>query len=463
MTRRRVTARLNPASLGSLHPGAVSSYGRHGPRTVVHLGVGAFMRAHLATYADDLLRTGHPGLIHGVSLRSDRAERMLAPQAGLFTVNVREPGAPRPPVVVGSIAEVSTGAGAAVAAIASPDTTMVTLTVTEKGYAPSGGCHEGVAPATAATVIARGLAARDRRLAPPVFAPLDNLSGNGEVLRRAVLDAVEEIDGNLRAWISDEVRFASSVVDRMVPATTPADLDEVEAALGLRDDAAVICEEHRSWVITRVDGLPPLEAVGVEVVDDIEVHERRKLRLLNGPHSAVAYAGLVTGCSTIAAATAHPLVAPFAARISAAAVEVVEDAGRADARTFAEDALLRFANPSLGHTCVQVGADGSEKLTQRILPVVELRSRRGLDVGDHALLYACWLAAASGVEVRGTTLPRPDDPLGSELRDALIDGGIEALVERGLRAHDVPGFADLVDRALHRLRDTGEAVLEPDR
>jgi fructuronate reductase len=353
-------------------------YERGGPAPIAHLGVGAFARAHLGVYADDLLRSGWPARIRGVSLRSPRAAKQLGPQDGLYTLVEREPGEDCPPRVLGAIGSVATGRAAAVEAIAAPETTLVTLTVTEKAYEPD------QAPA----VVAEGLARRDRTLPAPVVASLDNVLDNGALLRHRVLEAA---DADLARWIAEEVRFPSSVVDRMVPATTPADLDEVERRLGLRDEAAVVAEHHCSWVLEEVDGLPPLGDVGVEVVSDVGPYQRRKLWLLNAPHSALAYGGLLAGCETIAEAAAHPVVAPFVRRLVDDVLEVAEVP---DPRPFAADALRRFRNPALGHTCRQVGTDGSQKLPQRILPVVAARRERRLPTARLAIVVAAFELAA---------------------------------------------------------------------
>jgi fructuronate reductase len=369
-------------------PDLVPPYDRTAPPRIAHLGVGAFARAHLGAYADDLLRAGWPATIRGVSLRSPAAEEQLAPQDGLYAVLERSPEHDEPPRVLGAITVVATGPDAAVAAIADPTTTLVTLTVTEKAYAPD------EVPA----VLAAGLARRDRFVAAPVVASLDNLADNGELLRRQVLGAAEGIDAGLGRWIADEVRFPSSVVDRMVPATTPADRDEVEHHLGCRDEAAVVAEPHCSWVVEAVDGLPPLADVGVDVVGDVGPYQRRKLWLLNGPHSALAYAGLLAGCETIAEAAEHPVVAPFVRRL---VDDVLEVADVPDAKDFAADALRRFRNPALGHGCRQVGADGSQKLPQRILPVVAARRRRGLPTTRLAVVVAAceWSALDDAVAI----------------------------------------------------------------
>lgn len=465
-----MTRRLSASSLAALDPSAVPAVDRDGPCAVVHLGVGSFMRAHLGTYAEDLLRTGWPARIHGISLRHPDAASRLGPQDGLYSLLVREPDRDEAPVVVGSLCRVSTGASAAIEAIAAPSTRLVTLTVTEQGYRGEGDASAsdtaaadgapGDGPPAVASVIAAGLARRDRAVPAPVVASLDNVVANGRVLAAQVEVAAARADPELARWIHDEVRFPISVVDRMVPATTAADLDEVEARLGLRDEAAVVCEAHRSWAIERVDGLAPLDQVGVEVTDDIAAHERRKLRLLNGPHSALALGGLVAGCDTIADATRHPLVGSLSARIAQAAVEIVELPQAAAAQAFATSAMRRFANPALGHTCRQVATDSSEKLGQRLLPVVEERCARGLPVRDHAVVVACWLAAVVGIPVDGFVAPAPADPVAAALRAASHRGGIADLAANGLPATVPTPFIQEVTDALGRLATEGIRVLE---
>jgi len=413
--------RLTPSTVG---PAESPPYDRRAAAGIVHLGVGAFARAHLGNYADELLRLGHPALIHGVSLRSPLAEQQLAPQDGLYTLSEREPGHVGAPRVLGAFRSVATGRDEAIRAIAAPTTSLVTLTVTEKGY------DVGAAPA----VVAAGLAARGRDLVPPVVASLDNVADNGALLRARVVAAAERRDPGLSRWIAEEVRFPSSVVDRMVPATTPADLELVATQLGRRDEAAVVAERHCSWVLEQVDGLPPFAEVGVEVVADVGDHQRRKLWLLNLPHSALAYAGLLAGCATIADAAEEPAVVAFVDELTADVLAVAEDLP--DAAGFAADAARRFRNPALGHTCRQVGADGSQKLPQRLLPVVAERQRRGLPVERFAMVVALWSAAVQQRPLRGRTLPRPDD------RAATLEGADRELLE-------------LVDSCLTRLERAG--------
>jgi fructuronate reductase len=410
--------RLNASTLAGVGGARLPDYDRSRVPAIVHLGVGAFARAHLGVYADDLLRSGWPATVHGVSLRTHRAEDQLGPQDGLYTVTEREPGTDPAVRVVGALTAVSTGAAAAVDAIAAPTTRLVTLTVTEKGY------DLGIdGPQSVPGVLALALARRRAsEAAPPVFASLDNLEDNGTLLRDRVLEAAERLEPGLSRWIAEEVRFPRSVVDRMVPATAEADIDDVGRRLWVVDLAAVTCEAHRSWVVDAVKGLPPLADVGVDVVPDVGPYQRRKLWLLNGAHSALAYCGLLAGCATIAEAAEHPLVAPFVRQLVDDVLAVLDVPAGLEPATFAADALHRFRNPDLGHACVQVGADGSRKLPERLLPVVGARRRRGLDTRRFAVVVAAWIAPAAGIAVQGSVLPAVDDPLADALRAAAAGG-----------------------------------------
>jgi fructuronate reductase len=452
--------RLNARSLTHAQARLLPEYERDGTPVITHLGFGSFARAHLAVYADELLRRGTPARIRGVSLRSRRAQDQLEPQDGLFTVAVREPGAASALQVVGALASMQSGPAAALAALAAPATRLVTLTITESGYSDSVDEQRpsGALPSSAPALIALSLALRRQAgLPPPVFAPLDNLLDNGAVLRARVLDEAERMDGALAAWIASDVRFPSSVVDRMVPAPTEAVLEEIAEELGLSDEAAVAAERHRSWIIRSVEGLAPLADAGVALVDDVTPFERRKLWLLNGPHSAVAYGGLLAGHSTIARAVEDPLVSRFARDIVEDTLEAADFPAALQPAAFAAEALRRFANPVLGHTCAQVGADGSSKLPQRLLPIVAAREARSLGTSKFALVAAIWLAAVGGVAVPGTRLPPLADSLESRLRSAAAQpDGLQALSRVALGASV---FAGEVACMLDRLTKEGRSLL----
>ena len=244
----------------------------------------------------------------------------------------------------------------------------------------------------------------------------------------------------------------------MVPAPTEAVLEEIAGELGLTDKAAVAAERHRSWIIRSVEGLEPLADVGVALVDDVAPFEKRKLWLLNGPHSAVAYVGMLAGHETIAGAVTDPVIARFARHIVGDILEVAQFPSELQPVAFADDALRRFANPALGHTCEQVGADGSGKLPQRLLPVVAAREARSLGTWRFALVAAIWLAAAGGVDVPGARLPHLSDPLAARLQAvAARADGLQALSRVALGA-DM--FAAEVAGMLERLTKDGLALLE---
>jgi fructuronate reductase len=377
---------------------------------------------------------------------------------------VREPGAAPTLQVVGALASMESGPAAALEALTAPTTKLVTLTITENGYGDSadGEPASGALPVSAPALIALSL---DRRrqagVPPPVFASLDNLLDNGTVLRERVLHEAEKMDTALAAWIAGTVRFPSSVVDRMVPAPTDAVLEEIAQELGLTDEAAVGAERHRSWIIRSVEGLAPLADVGVDLVDDVAPFERRKLWLLNGPHSAVAYGGLLAGHATIAGAVTDPVIARFVRRVVEETIEVARLPTALGPAAFADDALRRFANPALGHTCAQVGADGSSKLPQRLLPVVAVRQASSLGTSRFALVAAIWLAGAGGVDVPGERLPVLQDPLADRLRAAAArPDGLHALPRVAFGASL---FAEEVAAMLDRLTTEGRSLLETDR
>jgi fructuronate reductase len=458
--------RLTASTLAQVRAAELPNYDRSSVPVIAHIGFGAFAKAHLGTYADELLRLGHPALIRGVSIRSRRAQDQLTPQDGLYTVAEREPGEDVTLRVVGALASMETGPAAALHALAAPTTKLVTLTITEKGYEVAREDQaSSEAPASAPALIALALARRRRAgMQPPVFASLDNLLDNGQVLRSRVIEAANRFDPASAEWIAREAVFPRSVVDRMVPASTEQDLEDIGSRLGLTDRAAVSAERHRSWTIDAVESLAPFAAAGVELVTDIAPYERRKLWLLNGPHSAVAYCGLLTGCDTIASAVLQPSIAAFVSRLVDEILEVAEFPTALDPARFAGEALRRFANPTLGHTCMQVGADGSSKLPQRFLPVVVARRIRGLDTAAFAIVVAIWIAAAAGIPLRGATLPAPEDPIAPDLRGATSrGGGLHHLAQIALGEHWEPPFVAEVTSKLRDLVEAGPGVLEAPR
>jgi len=453
-------ARLSAATLGRALA-EVPAFDRSPPPVIAHIGVGAFMRAHLGVYADDLCRLGHPVLIRGVSLHSPRAEEQLAPQDCLYTVTERDPERAAPLRVIGSLTSVKTGFPAALEALSAPQTRLVTLTITEKGYdAVSADLERPDGPATAAGVIALALAERrNEGLGAPVVASLDNVLENGSLLRRRVTQLASRLDPALAAWIAEEVAFPCSVVDRMVPTTTEPDLADVSIRLGLVDRGAVVTEHHRSWIMTSTPGLPPLDEVGVQLVDDIAPYEQRKLWLLNGPHSALAYCGLLAGCATIAAAAEDAVVAAFVRRLVDDVLEVARLPASVQPEAFALDALRRFRNPNLGHTCAKVAADGSRKLPERFASVVASRLAMHLDVTRFATVVALWIAALAGLRITGASLPPVEDPAAG-LGPAASGRDLRRLAHEALHGAFDERFEQTVAVALDALMAQGMRTIE---
>jgi len=309
------------ALVGYRGPAAVPTYDRAMIASgILHLGVGAFHRAHQAAYVDRLLATCPSWGIVGVSLRSPATAAALKPQNGLYTLVERGAGG-ADARIVGSLLDVlhcNEDPERVLSAIADPAIRIVSLTVTEKGYCLRDAGLDtndpevaadlmGRLPQTMPGVLATGLARRVAAGAGPVTVlSCDNLSGNGAAARRAVFGFAEAM-GCGTGWIEDNVRFPSTMVDRITPATTPGDREEIAALTGLRDAWPVVTEPFVQWVIEDdfAAGRPDFAAVGVRMTADVEPYEAMKVRLLNGAHSTMAYLGPFLG-HTLTAARSCP-------------------------------------------------------------------------------------------------------------------------------------------------------------
>jgi fructuronate reductase len=417
----------------------------------VHLGLGAFARAHVAVYCDDLLARGVGDAgIHGISLRSPATRSALEPQDGLYTL-VEAEGDRTELRVIGSVRQVEVGEAAAAAAIADADTRAVTMTITEKGYARSG---------AAARAIVTGL--RQRReldLPPPVVVSCDNHPANGAVARAAVVDHARETNDELANWIESEVAFPSTMVDRIVPATTDEDRELVRQVLGLDDAWPVHAEPYVEWVVERVPGLPPWDSVGARFVESVEPWETRKLRLLNGPHSALAYLGLLAGFDTIAEAIADRSLARFVEVMAVDEIVPTLPPVDGDPVAYAATVRQRFANTALGHRTAQVSEDGSQKLPQRILRTLRERAAQGAVVDRLALVVAAWMRHVERCSHGEATLV---DPLADELiaRVQSAAPGADGLADALLEAAAVFDPSDRTDPAVRTPIVDGLRLLE---
>jgi fructuronate reductase len=427
-------SRLAPAFAPPVDPRALSV-------GVVHLGLGAFARAHGLVFTQSAIAaTGDTGWGYcGVTQRSRSVLDQLAPQDGLYTVLVRDGATVTPGVVATARELLFAGDSADVLTdrLAAPATRLVTLTVTEKGYRHDPATRQlrtsdpevladaaGRSPVTVPGQLVRGLAARRAADAGPVsLLSCDNLSGNGEVLRCVVLGFCDLLpDDGLASWIADNVAFPSAMVDRMVPATTDADRKETATLLGLEDEGVVVAEPFSQWVVqdTFAAGRPAWHLVGATLTADVEPYERIKLRLLNASHSTIAYLGALAGYTYIAEAIGDPAIGVAIERLMAQDMTpTLSVPDGFDVAAYQAQLRERFANAALLHTTRQIAMDGSHKLPVRLLGAIRERLTVGANPRAATLGVAAWMRyVAAGTADDGTPLTL-DDPLADRLREAV--------------------------------------------
>ena len=428
---------------------------------IVHLGLGAFHRAHQAILTQRALAVAPgPWAISGASLRGAAVRDALRPQDCLYTL-VENDGADERASIVGVIREALFAPEEEpllLARLAAPSTRIVTLTVTEKGYCHNPATGEidpthpdiradlggGEPPRSTLGWLVRGLAARRAAQAGGLTVLCcDNMASNGRTLHGLVRQFAERIDRDLAVWIEDQVRFPSSMVDRIVPAATAASLDHAASLLGLRDEAAVSAEAFVQWVIEDefAAGRPSWEEAGVELVRDVRPYQELKLRLLNGAHSAIAYLGALLGKTFVADVMADPALARFVGRLMREEIAQLTPAPPGfDVEGYVQALLRRFANRALQHRTLQIAMDGSQKIPVRWLPVLREARRRGAPVPHLVTALAAWLRFLAGRDEAGRDLPL-DDPLAARLRAtaAPVAADPAALVRAVLAIEEVFG------------------------
>jgi fructuronate reductase len=437
---------------------------------IVHLGVGAFHRAHQALYTERAMaERGETNWgICGVTQRSAAVADALVPQDCLYSVLVSSPVATEVHVA-GAVRQVLFARHQAkelLERLASPGTAVVTLTVTEKGYRynpVTGALAEadpelaadagGRPPETVLGQLVAGIEARMRSGGPALSVVCcDNLPSNGATLRRLVEGYCRLLPGEradaLERWISDNVSFPATVVDRIVPAATDADREKAAGLLGLDDRAAIVTEPFTQWVVedSFAGPRPAWELAGAELVADVAPYEEMKLRLLNGSHSALAYLGALAGHELIADAVTAPGFAAYVRGLmDADMTPTLSPPAGFDLGGYKTALVERFANPVLRHRTTQVAMDGSQKLPYRLLAPVRARLAAGAEPRHACLAVAGWMRYVSaGESDAGEALPL-DDPLAGRLREATRDastpsGVVEALL--GVREVFPPDLAD---------------------
>jgi fructuronate reductase len=373
---------------------------------IVHLGLGNFHRAHQAVYTDDSLAADPGWGIRGVSLRSAAMARALVPQDGLYTLGLRDAGGLQARVIGSVLTAISAadGVGPVLAALTDPATRIVTLTVTEKGYCRDGAGdldadHPDIradllapdAPRSAPGLLAVALRMRrDAGIPPFTVLSCDNLPANGVAAAWVVTQMAELMAPRFAAWIGTHVAFPSSMVDRIVPATTDADRAAMQAATGLTDAWPVMTEPFTQWVIedSFPTGRPSWPAA--QLVGDVTPFETMKLRMLNGAHTTLACFAQLLGVQAVAGAMDHPGLARLIARVMDQAAGTLDVPG-ADLPGYAAALQARFRNPALHHATAQIATDTSQKLPQRLLAPIRAAHDRGLPWDALALGVAAWI------------------------------------------------------------------------
>jgi fructuronate reductase len=437
-------------------------------RGILHLGCGAFHRAHQAVFTqramEAVAQSEAPSWgIVAASLMKPAIRDRLRPQDGLYTVLERGPDRIQAEVV-GALSEVVFAGeerAALLAHFSDPSIRIVTLTVTASGYCldpatarlcPS---HPDIQrdlraamPSSALGMLVRGLAeARRTGRRPPVVMSCDNLPANGRMLRQAAMDYAALYDDSLASWIGRSVQFPCSMVDRIVPATTETDTADAAALLGLADTAPVSAEPFRQWVIEDFEGpRPRWEAVGAEFVPDVGPWEASKLRLLNGTHMAIAYLGALAGLETVSDFVEEPDFAAYALRFMLQEQMPTMPPSGHDIQAYAHQLLERWRNPGIAHQLDRVGRNGSEKLQARLLASIHENLLAGRPAPCTVLAVAAWICCASRRVGMGEPV-QVQDPLADRMR-AL---GMAAGDDPGRLANLALGLEDVFGKDLPRL------------
>lgn len=387
---------------------------------IVHIGIGAFHKAHQAVYTDDALnKYGGDWRITAVSLRNPTARDQLAPQDNLYTVIERGDDSTSYRVI-GAIEKVLVAPenpSVIIELLAHPTIKIVTITITEKGYCQINGSldltHPDIqhdlqhptTPRTMAGFIVAGCALRRQKDLPGLtIISCDNLAHNGQVTRNTVLHFAEQCDPSLAEWIKNHLGFCSTMVDRIVPATTEQDIDSLKEYLGVDDQAAVVCEPFRQWVIENnfCTERPRWDEVGVMIMDNVTFFEKMKLRLLNGSHSTLAYIGFLMGYEYIYQAIADPVLYSFIEKFMDEEVtSTLYVPPGFDLDIYKATIRKRFANSQIPYKTMQVANDGSQKLPQRLCATAIDLLNKNQPLKFISFIMAAWIRFLSGKDEMG--------------------------------------------------------------
>lgn len=415
---------------------------------IVHLGPGAFFRGHQAWYTEQALAQGGDWAISAVSMRSPDVSQALTPQDGLYTLAVLD--AEQSYQVIGAISEVLIATehyAQVIARLTAASTKYVTMTITEKGYCLNAqgqldlnhpqiqqdlGGHSQ--PVTAIGLLVEALQQRFRdHLAPFCVISCDNLTDNGHKLRNALISYAAQKDASLANWLQQHLISPCTMVDSITPATDDAIRQQVEAELGVTDNWPIKREAFLQWVIEDIlpADRPAWQQAGAIFAADVSAFEKAKLRLLNGPHSTLAYVGSLLGHETVFDAMHDStLVALIESMIRDEIIPSFRAPAELDVQQYSADILARFRNPAIRHLLAQIAWDGSQKLPMRILPAIQDNLKGGRPVQHLATCIAAWFLFIC-------KRYREQEKLVDPLADTLLSVAARC---NGNAAHDVQAF-----------------------
>ncbi|ELM3722734.1 fructuronate reductase [Edwardsiella piscicida] len=454
---------------------------------LVHLGFGAFHRAHQALLTDRVLNTlgGDWGYCEVNLIGGETLIEQLRQQDHLYSV-LEKGASHNQAIVIGAVHEslhaTLDGIEAVVEKMAEPQVAIVSLTVTEKGYCiePGSGrldlnnplikadLAHPQQPASAPGAIVEALRLRrERGLSPFTVLSCDNIPENGHVVKNAVLDLAQARDPQLAAWIADNVTFPSTMVDRIVPAVTEETLTQIGAALGVDDPCGIACEPFIQWVVEDnfVAGRPAWEAVGAELVSDVLPYEEMKLRMLNGSHSFLAYLGYLAGYEHINDCMEDATYRQDAHRLMLQEQAPTLSVSGVDLARYAALLIERYSNPSLKHRTWQIAMDGTQKLPQRMLDSIRWHLAHDSAFPCLALGVAGWMRYVSGTDDAGQAIDLRD-PMAETLKQCVAnsaDGAerVQALLSVSAVFGDAlplePRFVKAVTAAYMSLMQQGAA------
>ncbi len=392
---------------------------------IVHIGVGGFHRSHQAMYLDQLMNDGlaHDWAVCGVGLMPGdaRMRDVLRDQDYLYMLMLKSAGQ-RYARIIGSLTEylfAPDDPSAVVERMTDPAVRIVSLTLTEGGYnvhRVSGEfdvAHPEVQhdvanpdePQTAFGIVVEALRRRRARGVPPfTVVSCDNVQSNGDVAAKAFSAFADLVEPGLGTWVRDEVAFPNSMVDRITPAITDADREEVRTLFGIDDGWPVVAEPFQQWVLEdRFPlGRPSFERAGVQLVDDVEPYELMKLRLLNATHQGMCYFGTLAGYRYAHEATADPSIERLLRTyMDAEATPTLHQLPGVDLETYKNTLIERYLNADVADTLARLCAESSDRIPTWLVPVIRAQLAAGGEVWRSAAIVASWARYAEGVDEAG--------------------------------------------------------------